>query len=266
MSERTGQETTKTALVTGASAGLGRDFARLFAADGHDVVLVARRRARLEELAGELERAHHVKTHVIAADLTDPTAPGAIAEALTGAGTDIEFLVNNAGFGSNGRFVEQSRQRELDMVSVNVSALLALTHLFLPAMIERGRGRILNIGSTAGFQPGPFMATYYASKAFVNHFSEAIAHEVAGTGVTVTVSCPGPVATEFGEVSGNGKSRLFKSGVASSDAIARQAYAAMMKGKRMVVHGFTAKAGVQALRISPRAAIQRIAARLNKPA
>lgn len=265
MSE-TNPKTGMTALVTGASAGLGRDFARLFAAGGHDVVLIARRRARLEELAGELQHEHGVQARVIAADLTDPSAPEAIADELAGAGTAVEFLVNNAGFGSNGHFVDQSRKRELDMVAVNVSALLALTHLFLPAMIERGHGRILNIGSTAGFQPGPYMATYYASKAFVNHFSEAIAHEVAGTGVTVTVSCPGPVATEFGEVSGNGKSRLFKSGVASSDDIARQAYTAMMKGKRMVVHGLTAKAGVQALRISPRTAIQRIAARLNKPA
>ncbi len=264
MPERTGQRTEQTALVTGASAGLGREFARLFAADGHDLVLVARRRARLEELAAELEAAHGVKSRVISADLTDPAAPRAIAEQL--ADTDVEFLVNNAGFGSNGPFVDQELDRELEMVAVNCTALLALTHLFLPPMLERGHGRVLNIGSSAGFQPGPYMATYYASKAFVNSFSEALAHEVAGTGVTVTVSCPGPVATEFGEVSGNGKSRLFKSGVASSDTIARQAYAGMMKGKRMVVHGFAAKAGLQVLRVSPRATVQRIAARLNKPA
>ncbi|WP_428264440.1 SDR family NAD(P)-dependent oxidoreductase [Haliangium sp.] len=253
-----------TALVTGASAGLGCEFARLFAADGHDVVLVARRRDRLDELANELEGTHGITTHVLTADLVEPSAPQAVYDQLTGDGVAIEFLVNNAGFGSNGPFIELDPQRELDMITVNVTALTHLTRLFVPAMVARGHGRVLNMGSTAGFQAGPYMATYYASKAFVNHLSEALAYELKDTGVTVTVSCPGPVATEFGGLAGNDRSKLFASAVAQPEDIARQAYRAMMKGTRMIVHGSRYKALVQGLRISPRGMIHGISARLNR--
>lgn len=262
MAERSGL----TALITGASAGLGRDFARLFAADGHDVVLVARRRDKLEELAAELERDASIRAHVLAADLSDRTAPVQIHDHLHANGVEIEFLVNNAGFGSTGRFAELDAARELDMITVNVGALTHLTRLFVPGMIARGRGRILNVGSTAGFQAGPFMATYYATKAYVNHFSEALAHELADTGVTVTVSCPGPTATEFGAVAGNDKSELFARSVASSEGVAREAYRAMMKGKRMIVHGARNRFLVQALRVSPRRLVHGIAAKLNQTA
>jgi len=254
-----------TALITGASAGLGRDYARLFAADGHDVVLVARRKEKLDELAEHLIKQHDIAAHVIAIDLADPEAPRAIHDQVVDKGIAVEFLVNNAGFGSNGPFVEMDIQRELSMITVNITALVHLSHLFLPAMIERGHGRILNIGSTAGFQGGPFMATYYASKAFVNHFSEALSGEVEGSGVTVTVSCPGATATEFSGIAGNDKSNLFKGGVASSMDVARHGYRAMMKGKRLAIPGFKNKVGVQALRISPRRAVLSIAARLNRP-
>jgi len=152
------------------------------------------------------------------------------------------------------------------MIAVNVSALVHLSRLVLPQMIERGFGRILNVGSLAGFQPGPFMATYYASKAFVNHFSEALSVELEGTGVSVTVSCPGPVQTEFGAIAGNDKSNMFKGGAASAAAIARHAYDAMTKGRRMAIPGVKHKLMVQALRVSPRAVVNRIAARMNKPA
>jgi uncharacterized protein len=148
---------------------------------------------------------------------------------------------------------------------VNVRALVELTHAFVRPMVERGRGRILNLGSTAGFQPGPFMATYYASKAFVNLFTEALAYELRGTGVTATVSCPGATATEFAAVAGNEKSRLFRMGAASPQEVAKEAYAAMMKGKPMIVHGVKNKLAVQALRVSPRSAVRAIAAALNPP-
>jgi len=256
----------KTALVTGASAGLGRDFAELFARDGHNVVLVARRKERLEELKQQLEAAHNITATVMATDLTDADAPKQIFDALADQNITIDFLVNNAGFGTNGPFIDQEPQRELDMVAVNITSLLHLTRLFIPQMVERGYGRILNVGSTAGFQAGPFMATYYASKAFVNHFSEALSHELAGTGVAVTVSCPGPTKTEFGDVSGNGKSNLFKGQAARSEDVALHAYKAMMKGNRMAIPGFKNKLLVQTLRVSPRSMIHRIAARLNKPA
>jgi len=260
MPERSGL----TALITGASAGLGRDFARLFAADGHDLVLVARRRDRLDDLAAELEHAHGIKAHVLPTDLGQPTTPQEISDHLQANGIEIEFLVNNAGFGSSGAFAELDTRREIEMITVNVSALTYLTRLLLPAMLARGHGRILNIGSTAGFQAGPFMATYYATKAYVNHFSEALAHELAGTGVTVTVSCPGATATEFGAIAGNDKSQLFAGGAATSEEVAREAYQAMMKGKRMIVHGARNRLLVQALRVAPRRVVHGISAKLNK--
>jgi hypothetical protein len=257
--------TKHTALVTGASAGLGADYARLLAADGHDLILVARRRERLDQLAAELTAAHGITAHVFPADLARPNAARELFAAVTGAGLQVDLLINNAGFGSNGPFADSDEQWELDMVAVNIAALVQLTHLCLPAMIARRHGRILNVGSTAGFQAGPFMATYYASKAFVNHFSEALSHELAGTGVTVTVSCPGPVATEFGAIAGNDKSRLFKGRPAASIDIAREAYAAMKRGTRMIVHGVRNKLAVQVQRVSPRSAVHRIAMRLNQP-
>jgi short-subunit dehydrogenase len=256
--------TEKTALITGASAGLGRELARLAAKDGHDVVLVARRRDRLEELAKELESAHGVKTTVIAADLADLAAPSAIADELRAKGIAIDFLINNAGFGTCVSFVHSELARELEMVEVNVRALMQLTRLFLPDMVARKRGRILNIASVAGFVPGPYMATYYASKAFVLSFTEALSAELAGTGVTVTASCPGPTATEFGSVSGNGKTKLFQSNVAKAEPVARHAYQAMMAGTVVAVPGFTNKMITQFVRISPRRVLRSLVAGLNR--
>lgn len=253
-----------TALVTGASAGLGHDFAHLFAADGHDVVLVARRRDRLVALADELHGRHGIAATVVDADLAAPGAARRIADAARDGGRAIDFLVNNAGFGATGAFAETEPERALGMVQVNVTALVELTRLLLPDMLARRRGRILNVGSTAGFQPGPFMATYYASKAFVNSFTEALAYELAGTGVSATLSCPGATATEFAGHAGNDTSLLFKLGAADAKTVAREAYGAMMAGRRLVVHGVTNKIGVQALRVGPRAVVLALAARLNR--
>jgi uncharacterized protein len=165
----------RTALVTGASAGLGRELASLFSKDGHDVVIVARSKSKLEGLATDLEKSHGTKVHVVAADLGDAGAPKAIFEETKKRGLAIDFLVNNAGFGSNGAFLDLDLDREVQMIDVNVTALTKLSHLYGRPMRERGFGRILNIASTAGFQPGPFMATYYATKAYVVMFSEAVA-------------------------------------------------------------------------------------------
>jgi hypothetical protein len=252
-----------TALITGASAGLGLEFAKRFAADGHDLVLVARRRDRLEALAGQLQQAHGVKAHVVAADLALPDGPRRVLEEVRRLEVSVDFLVNNAGFGTSGAFSEIDLKRELEMVQVNIVALLELTRALLPGMVARKSGRILNIGSTAGFQPGPFMAAYYASKAFVNSFTEALWYELRGTGVTATVSCPGATATEFAAVAGNDRSRLFRMGAASPSAVAREAYRAMMAGRPIVVHGMRNKVGVQLLRVSPRGAIRAVAAALN---
>ena len=254
--------TLETALVTGASAGLGREFANLFAKDGHDLVLVARRKERLDELAGDLRDTWGVEVQVVAQDLGERGAAREVVEAL--GETKIDFLVNNAGFGSNGAFWELPAEMESAMVQVNITALLELTRLLLPAMVERKRGRILNVGSTAGFQPGPYMATYYATKAFVNSFTEALAIELEGTGVSATVSCPGPVDTEFAKIAGNDTSNLFKSGVATPEQIAAEAYAAMMKGRALCVHGMQNKLALQVQRVAPRKLVQKIAAKLNK--
>lgn len=251
-----------TALITGASAGLGLEFARLFAADKHDLVLVARRRDRLETLGAELTAAHGIKVQVIAADLMDGAA---LQQIVTEVGSQqIDFLVNNAGFGSNGRFAELDPAKELGQVQVNIAALVALTRAFLPAMLARKQGRILNVGSTAGFQPGPFMAVYYASKAFVNSFTEALWYELLGTGVTATVSCPGPTATEFLVVAGNDKTKLSRMGMMTALEVARAGYVAMHAGRRMAVHGLLNKVAVTSGAMTPRRLLLSIAAGLNR--
>ena len=254
----------KTALITGASAGLGAELAWLFAADGHDVALVARRRDKLDALAREIGQKHGVEAHVLAEDLGDPAAPKRIAGALDKQGIAVEFLVNNAGFGTNGAFAELPIERELELVQVNVIALVHLTRLLLPAMIARGSGRVLNIGSTAGFVPGPYMAAYYASKAFVNSFTEALAFELRGTGVTATLSCPGATATEFAAVAGNDKTALFKSGVMSAREVAEHAYRAMTNGEVAVIPGIKNKLMIQSLRLGSRGLVRWVAARMNR--
>jgi len=256
----------KNALVTGASAGLGAEYARLFAADRHDLVLTARRRDRMEGLAEELRKKHGVKAHVVAADLANPHGVSCVVDEVQRLGIDIEFLVNNAGFGVRGAFVDCDEARLAEMVQVNLAAMVALTLAFLPGMVKRGHGRILNLGSTAGFQPGPYMAVYYASKAFVNSFTEALAFELRGTGVTATVSCPGPTATEFAGVAGSERTRLFSLGVASPSAVACEGYRGMMAGKPMVVHGLKNKLLAQSVRVSPRAVVRAITAWLNQGA
>lgn len=254
----------RTALITGASAGLGREFARLAARDGHDVVLVARRKDRLLELAQELERVHGVNATVIDADLAERSAPQTIVERLEAAGIGVDFLINNAGFGSHGAYAKTDFARQAEMVDVNVRAVMALCHRFVPKMLERKSGRILNIASLAGFVPGPYMATYYASKAFVLSFSEALAAELRGTGITVTASCPGPVATEFGTVADSARTNLFRSGGADAVSVAGHAYRAMMAGKVVAVPGFMSKLTTLLVRVVPRAVVRRVTGWMNK--
>ncbi|HEX7451154.1 MAG TPA: SDR family oxidoreductase [Polyangiaceae bacterium] len=251
-----------TALITGASAGIGRELARCFAADGHDLLLVARRLPELQALCAELEQRYQVKARAIACDLSSPSA----LEQLLGevGGLELGYLVNNAGFGTCGSFAELPAEREAAMVELNVVAVLRLTRAVLPQMLARRSGRILNVGSTAGFQPGAYMATYYATKAFVNSFSEALMYELKGSGVSVTLSCPGPTETEFGDVSGVNKTRLFKLGAAPAASVAKQAYQAMQRGRTVVVHGWLNWLGTQLLRISPRAAVRAVVGALNR--
>ncbi len=250
-----------TALITGASAGLGREYARRFAADGHDLVLVARRRDRLEALAGELCREHGIEVRVIAEDLSDPGAPGRIQAELRHAGIAIEALVNNAGLGAFGAVLDQPLERQLQMIQVNVVALVALTRRLAPDMVERGRGRILNVGSVAAFQPGPGHAVYYATKAFVLPFSEALAHELRDTGVTVTVTSPGSTRTEFQAVSGKPSRGAWLE--AEAGPVAAHGYAAMRRGEVVSIPGLGNRMTVAAVRLLPRAWVRRAAGWLN---
>lgn len=250
------------ALVTGASAGIGRSIAQILAREGYDLVLVARREADLRALASELE-GHGASSRVLAADLT---APDAAAKVVAEVGADgIDALVNNAGFGGHGAFADRPRDDDLRMVALNVTALTDLTKLVLPAMVARGSGRILNVASTAAFQPGPFMAVYYATKAYVLSLSEALAEEVRGTGVTVTCLCPGVTTTEFQQVAGVEDVPLTKGPLSmSAEAVAEAGVRGMLRGKRLVIPGAHNKVGVQAVRLSPRAAVVKVVRRLHR--
>lgn len=251
------------ALVTGASMGIGLELARLAAADGHDLVLVARSEERLAALADELRATHGARATIVPADLTEPDAPSRVVEVLEQGGLEVDVLVNCAGFGSTGRYWLADRERELDMIQVNVTALADLTHRLLPGMVARERGRVLNVASTAGFVPGPNMATYYATKAFVVSFTEALAHELRGTGVTATALCPGPVATAFSKIAGNDQSILFKVGVDRPERVAALGWKAMKRGRAVVVTGWTNKLAALGVRFSPRVVARAMAGFLN---
>lgn len=243
------------ALVTGASAGIGTELARLLAVD-HNLILVARRGDQLRTLAEELKQSHGATSHVFPFDFAESDAPLSLFNAVAGAGLTVDVLVNNAGFGHLSRFAQADLATMLRMIQVNVSALTELTGLFLPQMLARNRGSILNVGSIAGFQPGPLMAVYYATKAYVNSFSEALSSELSRTGVRVTVLCPGPVATEFAATAGMQKTRAFSAGQAmSARAVAESGLRAMRSGKRMVVPGWRNKLMLFLERFTPRAGV-----------
>ncbi|HEX7956413.1 MAG TPA: SDR family oxidoreductase [Pyrinomonadaceae bacterium] len=230
-------EAKMTALVTGASGGIGEELARLFAADGHDLVLVARRLDKLALLAAEFEKEYGVTARVVASDLARAEAPREIFEVLREAGVRVDALVNNAGFGSYGLFAETDLNSELGLLQVNVAALTHLTKLFLPGMLARRRGFVMNVASTAAFQPGPLMAVYYASKAYVLSFSEALANECGGTGVVVSALCPGPTETGFVAAAGMTESKLFDRGAMSARAVAVAGYRGLLAGKTVVIPG-----------------------------
>jgi short-subunit dehydrogenase len=255
---------TNTALVTGASYGIGRELARLCARDGYDLVLVARSKDRLAELEEELRTRHSISVTCVSMDLTEPDAPQKLYEETMRAGIEVAILINNAGYGYAGPFAEGETKMQVDMVQLNVTALTHLTRLFLPSMLSRGRGRILNVASTASFQPGPFMEVYYATKAFVLSLSEALAEELRDSGVTVTVLCPGPTATEFHARAKTADSRLRHLGVMDAGAVAEQGYRGMMAGKVIVVTGLLNRLLVQSIRFSPRFMVRKVTRWLNR--
>jgi short-subunit dehydrogenase len=250
----------RTALITGASGGIGLELAKVLARNGFDIALVARKRDTLEAAAGQLEGKFNVTAHVFAADLRLKEAPQAIFDFLRNENIPIDILVNNAGFGLGGEFAETDIHRELEMIQVNIAALTQLTKLFLPAMIKRKSGRILNVASTAAFQPGPLMSVYYATKAYVLSFSEALAEELRESGVTVTALCPGPTKTDFATTAQVGHSRLFTLfGVADAASVAEFGYQAMMQGKRVAIPGIRNKLVAEGHRFFPRLLVTKVA-------
>ncbi len=252
------------ALVTGASSGIGYELAKLLAREGHDVALVARSGDQLEKIASNLEEDFGVLVVVIREDLTDPDAPDRIFDRLESLGFRTDVLVNNAGFGTLGRFARSDAGPQIDMVQVNVTALTHLTRRFVEPMVEREHGRILNVASTAAFQPGPFMAVYFATKAYVLSFSEALGEEMRGTGVTVTALCPGPTVTGFQTRAAMEHSPIGGRMVTGdAAAVARAGYAGMVKGKRVVIPGVFNKAGSALPRLFPRALATRVVARMT---
>jgi uncharacterized protein len=253
----------ETVLITGASSGIGWELARLFAADNSHLVLVARRREKLDELAVELRREHGAEVRVLAQDLADPKGPQMIFDALAADGVAVDVLVNNAGFGAGGSVADLPLERQRDMIQVNVAALTCLARLFLPGMISRRSGGILNVGSTAGFQPGPYMAVYYATKAFVLSFTEALAEELLGTGVTVTCLAPGATATGFAATANLEHKLLFRLGTMDARTVARAGHRGFRRGKLLVIPGLTNKLGAFAVRLAPRAWPRKITKRLQ---
>jgi len=256
----------ETCLITGASSGIGMELARCFAADKSNLILIARNTDALEKLAAELREGFSIGVHVITADLSHPESPRKIFDEVKGRGLVVDVLVNNAGFGLHGSFAELPLQRQLEIIQVNVAALVALTGLFLPGMIERCHGGILNVGSVAGFLPGPNMAIYYASKAFVLSFSEALHEELRGsTGVCVSNLCPGPTETNFSKVARGYRRRQTQAGKMSAATVARVGYADFREGQCLSVPGLTNKilAGLTP-RILTRAMMRRLTAYYNR--
>ncbi len=254
----------KSALLTGASFGIGLEFARIFAREGYDLVLVARSADRLRQLAPGLEKNHSARSLILATDLSDPGAPAYVLDQTTRAGIQVDVLVNNAGFGQYGMFAENDLEECLRQIQLNVTTLTHMTRLYLPGMIERRNGRILNVASTAAFQPGPLMAVYFATKAYVLHFSEALANELSGTGVTVTCLCPGATATEFHKRAHATGQRLLKFGSMDARTVAEDGYRGMIAGKPVVISGFKNWLLAQSVRFSPRRLVTAIARKVQE--
>lgn len=249
----------KTVLITGASGGIGYELAEIFAREGYDLVLVARSADKLAAAKNDLEARYPISVEVLIKDLSLKNAPEEIYQALADSSEHIDILVNNAGVGDFGAFAQSDLDRQDNMIQINIMALMHLTRLFLAPMLEKGAGKILNVASTAAFQPGPMMSVYYATKAFVLSFSEALAKELEGSGVTVTTLCPGPTETGFVAAASLENSKLFQNmKVATAEEVAACGYKALMKGKPVAVQGFLNNMQVFGIRFAPRSLVREI--------
>jgi short-subunit dehydrogenase len=255
---------TKAALITGASAGIGAAFARLLAPEGRSLMLTARRSERLEALAEELTTRHGTRVEYVVADLADPRAPQRLADKAAALGFEIDLLVNNAGFGLSGRFAELPLERQLAMIEVNTAALTRLTGFFLPPMLARRSGGIINVASIAAYMPGPGMSVYYASKAYVLSLTEALAFETRRSGVTVTALCPGPTLTEFADAAGFVLPRRLARAAMTADKVAQAGLAGHRAGRAVVVTGVNNKIVAVASRLLPHGLTMSLMAAVQK--
>ena len=243
---------TQTVLITGASGGIGYELAKLFARDGYNLVLVARSAEKLNHVAAELRGKFGVGAETVVLDLTEDQAARFLFDQLQSEGIAVDVLVNNAGFGEFGKFAEMGEEEILGQIQLYVTVLTQLTRLFLPAMLGRRSGKIMNVASTAAFQPGPMMAVYYATKAYVLSFTEAVANEVAGAGVVVSCFCPGATFTDFAKRAGLEKSRLFKIGAMNVEVVAKDGYRGLMAGRTLVISGARNWLVAESVRLAPR--------------
>ncbi len=256
----------KPIIITGASSGIGYELAKVCASKGHDLILVARREDRLKTLKAELEPAHGVQVWTYQADLTDATTRQQFFDWTQSLGVSLYALVNNAGFGQLEPFAKADWDRQNAMLQLNIVALTHLTRLVLPGLVAQGQGRILNVASTAAFLPGPYMAVYYASKAYVLSFTEAIASELEGTGVTATTLCPGPTESEFQDQAQMGNVALLNGNLPSSAEVAAYGYEAMEEGQRIAIHGATNNLLAFASRLLPSKNLADLMKKLQAPA
>lgn len=228
----------KTVLITGVSGGIGKELADRFAKDGYDLVLVARSEGKLLELSKEYRKKYGTQSTVIAKDVASHGVPEEIAAELKEKGIAVDYLINNAGFGLYGTFLETQLEQETNMIDVNIKALTVMTKLFLPDMVKRRQGGVMNVASLVAFFPGPMMSVYYATKAYVLSFTEALENELSGTGVTVTALCPGLTSTGFADRSGMGSSKLFqRGGIMEAGQVADEAYRGFLRGKTFIMPG-----------------------------
>jgi short-subunit dehydrogenase len=256
----------KTALITGASSGIGASFARQLAAEGYHVILVARRAEKLEALAAEVSANRSIRAEVIPADLSRPEAPAEILKAVAERGLQVDLLINNAGIGAHGAFETATHEDDQRMIDLNISSLTAMTRAFLPGMLERRGGGIINVASTAAFQAIPYFAVYAATKAYVLAFSEGLAEEVASRGVKVICLCPGPTATEFNDVAGVNKLDVAKKApTMTADEVAAEGLAGLKAGRVVQVAGLMNAFGASAGRLMPRQWVSKAAGMIFNP-
>jgi uncharacterized protein len=253
----------QTALITGASNGIGYELTKLFAADGYNLVLVARSEKKMKELAADLQKQHGIQVTVLAKDLSEANSAADVYAELQQRGVHVDVLVNNAGYGSFGLFVDTDLDHELQMIRLNIETLTHLSKLFVRDMVQKRSGKILNIASTASFQPGPLMAVYYATKAYVLSFSEALANELQGTGVTVTALCPGATESGFQAKANMQNSKLVQGAIMDAETVAIAGYRAMQKGQTVIIPGLQNRVMAMSVRFAPRKLITKVVRRIQ---